>query len=196
MVNADEQAVPGRATLDLFLNEITSFRAQFKQTLYDEYGNLLEESGGRVALLKPGKFRWEYQTPYRQQIVSNGRFLWIFDEDLEQETVNEVTVQGANSPLALLVNGAQIDNAYRVEALDRDDDLAWLALSPKSGDSQYRRVEIGVDDTDVVQMRLHDNLNQLTAVEFLETDKQATIDPTSFDFEIPDGVDIINGLAE
>ena len=188
--------IPGRATLDLFLNEITNYTARFKQTLYDEYGDTLEESTGTVALTKPGKFRWEYTEPYRQQIISNGKFLWIFDEDLAQVTINQVSVNGDESPLALLVNGANIDSSYEVQALAGDDDLHWLALLPKQADAQYQRVEIGVNDNDVVRMRLHDNLNQTTDVEFFEADKQAATDLQIFEFQIPPDVDVVNGLTQ
>ena len=188
--------IPGRQTLDLFLNQITSYSADFEQTLYDEYGGVLEKSNGTLALLKPGKFYWEYIDPYRQKIISNGKILWIFDEDLAQVTINEVKLSETDSPLALLVNGSGIDKAYQVEALPRDDDLIWLALLPKAQDAQYHRVEIGINENDVVRMRLQDNLNQLTDVEFVNANKETPIDPHIFEFEIPADVDIISGLSE
>lgn len=189
-------SIPGRATLQVFLNEITHYSAKFKQSLYDEYGELLEVSEGQVLLSKPGKFRWEYQQPYSQQIVSNGQLLWVYDEDLEQVTINRVPGDANQSPLALLVNGVDIESRYTIEAVERDDALSWLGLTPHSSDSEYQRVEIGVNDSDVKAMRLYDNLNQVTRLEFSEVDKRSEIDALRFEFAIPAGVDVVNGAAE
>ena len=192
----NQAPLTGRDTLNAFLNEVTSYSAKFNQTLFDEYGEEIEQSSGNVALLKPGKFLWEYVEPYKQQIISNGQFLWIYDEDLEQVTINKLSTDGTNSPLALLVNGARLEDTYAIEAVARDDGLQWLALLPKSDEAQYQRVEIAVRATELARMRLHDNLNQVTDVEFVDGDKQAQIDTNRFEFQIPPGVDVINGLAE
>lgn len=186
----------GRAVLEKFLNNVTTFQASFKQTLFDEYGESLEDSAGQVVLAKPGKFRWEYQTPYRQVIVSNGQLIWVYDEDLEQVTVNKIPPQSSRSPLALLVDGAKIDETYHIEQGAREGDLQWLKLSPLFSDSEYQSIEIGVNDTDVVAMRLHDNLNQLTALRFQEISNDVEIDQQIFEFSIPTGVDVVNGIAE
>jgi outer membrane lipoprotein carrier protein len=190
------KAIPGRATLESFLNVTTNYSARFKQTLYDEYGELLEESEGQLVLAKPGKFRWEYQQPYRQLIVSDGILLWVYDEDLEQVTINKVPEDSSQSPLALLVNGVDIESRYRIEAVPRDDKLSWLGLTPRTDNAEYQRVEIAVNDVDVVAMRLHDNLNQLTELTFLDANRQPTIDQRTFEFVIPPGVDVVNGAVE
>lgn len=194
--STSQSTIPGRATFDLFLNQISHYSAHFKQSLYDEYGELLEDSVGQVLLSKPGKFRWEYLEPYRQQIVSNGSLLWVYDEDLEQVTINRVPEDAGQSPLALLVNGIDIESRYEIEAVERDDSLSWLGLTPRTPDSEYQRVEIGVDDSDVIKMRLHDNLNQVTHLEFSNANKISIIDQQTFEFSIPAGVDVVNGVVE
>lgn len=196
LADNDTKPIPGRATFELFLNEITHYSARFKQSLYDEYGELLEESEGQLVLAKPGKFRWEYQQPYRQQIVSDGILLWVYDEDLEQVTINKVPEDSSQSPLALLVNGVDIESRYSIEAVQRDDELSWLGLTPRSDNAEYQRVEIAVNEIDVVAMRLRDNLNQLTELTFLDANKQPTIDQRTFEFAIPPGVDVVNGAVE
>ena len=196
VVLGEQTPIAGRDTLRLFLNEVSNYTARFEQALYDEYGELLEESSGTVILAKPGKFRWEYLEPYSQQIISNGELLWIYDEDLLQVSISKIAQGDEQSPLALLVNGADIEKSYLVEALPRDDELRWLRLTPKLADSEYQRVEIGVTDVDVVRMRLHDNLNQVTDLSFIDADKETQVNAAIFEFIIPAGVDVVNGLTE
>ena len=193
---AEQTTIPGRKTLRTFLNEVTNYTAQFEQALYDEYGELIEESSGTVALAKPGKFRWEYLQPYSQQIISNGEFLWIYDQDLLQVSINKIARGNEQSPLALLVSGADLEQSYVVESISRNDELRWLALTPKLAESEYQRVEIGVTETEVVRMRLHDNLNQVTELTFIEANKLAEVDAAIFEFVIPPGIDVVNGLTE
>ncbi|MGR8948941.1 MAG: outer membrane lipoprotein chaperone LolA [Gammaproteobacteria bacterium] len=187
---------PGHATLQTFLNEVNRYTARFEQRLFDEYGELIEQSSGTVALAKPGKFRWEYREPYSQQIISNGQIIWVYDEDLAQVSISQVAQGDDQSPLALLVNGANIEQSYKVEALSPRDDLSWVGLTPKLADSEFQRVEIGVSETDVVRMRLHDNLNQLTELTFLDANKRAEISDNMFEFTIPAGIDVVNGIAD
>ena len=51
-------------------------------------------------------------------------------------------------------------------------------------------------DVDVVRMRLHDNLNQVTDLSFIDADKETQVNAAVFEFIIPTGVDVVNGLTE
>ncbi len=44
-------------------------------------------------------------------------------------------------------------------------------------------------------MRLKDNLGQTTAIDFSDVDRGAQIDPATFRFEPPAGVDVIRGTG-
>ena len=80
---------PGHATLQTFLNEVSRYTARFEQRLFDEYGELIEQSSGTVALAKPGKFRWEYREPSRQEIVSDGDTMWVYLPENRQVIVSD-----------------------------------------------------------------------------------------------------------
>ena len=67
-----------------FSSTMFSFSADFTQTVYDSDSVALQESTGRVELLRPGKFRWVYNEPSRQVIVADGLSLWVYDEDIAQ----------------------------------------------------------------------------------------------------------------
>ena len=81
-----------------YLNGLESFSAAFAQERYDEYGELLETASGRCLVKRPGRFRWSYTSPYLQSIIGDGDTLWIYDEDLEQVTVNPMGEIQAGSP--------------------------------------------------------------------------------------------------
>ena len=64
-----------RVSSDLasLLNNIHSMRATFIQTTYDNYNKPIQKSYGRMALQRPGKFRWEVTKPIPQIIIANAK---------------------------------------------------------------------------------------------------------------------------
>lgn len=185
----------GRAQLDAFLGGVKSFHARFEQQLFDEYGEPLETSSGEVDIVRPGRFNWSYQQPYRQRIVSDGKTLWVYDADLEQVTINEVDLGSVDSPGRLLGDDVDVDASFTVTALPDKDGAEWLKLTPKTTEQQFNEIELGLRDGTVVSMRLKDNLGQTTAITFSDVDRKATIDPATFRFEPPQGVDVIRGTG-
>lgn len=185
----------GRAQLDEFLAKVTSFHARFEQQLFDEYGDPLDTSSGEVDIVRPGRFNWSYQTPYRQRIVSDGKTLWVYDADLEQVTINDVDLGAVDSPGRLLGDDVDVDASFVVETLPSKDGVDWLKLTPKAAEQQFNEIELGLRDGTVVAMRLKDNLGQTTAISFSAIERGAKIAPETFRFEPPSGVDVIRGAG-
>jgi chaperone LolA len=76
------QAGEGRTRLDRYFSDFVTLQARFEQTLVDENGKALERSQGTVYLWRPGRFRWDYEAPYEQSIVADGKKVWIYDMEL------------------------------------------------------------------------------------------------------------------
>ena len=182
-----------RAQLDSFLKELQTYTADFDQRLYDEYGAQLETASGTVAISRPGRFRWDYKTPYIQSIITDGQTLWVYDDDLAQVTATPVDEAMSNSPAQLLGRDIDIDKYYDVMEEGERDGLSWLRLTPKTDHDQYRAVRMGFDQGDIKGMRLEDNLGQVTEITFTNEARNCPVDDASFDFVPPPGVDVIRG---
>src|SRR5438105_3435289 len=81
--HADDHS-PNLANL---LDAVKSMQANFTQTVYDNHGKSVQTSYGRMAIERPGKFRWEVTKPIPQLIIANESRLWIYDPDLQQVTI-------------------------------------------------------------------------------------------------------------
>ena len=68
------------------LGGLSSLRAEFRQSVTDAQGQIIEQAEGTMALARPGRFRWDYRVP-EQLIVSDGRTVWFHDVELEQVTI-------------------------------------------------------------------------------------------------------------
>ena len=97
LVSSSPTVFAQAALLD-FSSSMVSFSADFTQTVYDSDSVALQESVGRVELLRPGRFRWTYTEPSKQVIVADGVSLWVYDEDIKQVTVQPQTCLLYTSP--------------------------------------------------------------------------------------------------
>ncbi|MEN8142521.1 MAG: outer membrane lipoprotein chaperone LolA [Thermodesulfobacteriota bacterium] len=87
LVMGSALADDAQTQLKSHLDRLDSFSANFSQRLINTEQVTVEPSLGRMMFKRPGQFRWIYETPYEQEIISNGETLWIYDKDLEQVTI-------------------------------------------------------------------------------------------------------------
>jgi outer membrane lipoprotein carrier protein len=63
---------------------MTDLTAQFSQTAFNKSLNTTIPAQGAVYLKRGGKLRWEYSEPTKQEIVSDGKTLWVYTPALNQ----------------------------------------------------------------------------------------------------------------
>ena len=95
-------SVDGSAQLEAFLSHVSAAEGAFRQRVVDRSGKLVNEAEGIFAFRRPGAFLWNYEKPWKQQVVSDGQTLWLYDEDLMQVTVKKVSDALGATPAAVL----------------------------------------------------------------------------------------------
>jgi len=183
------------AILENFIQSLDSFEAEFEQTLYDVDSEPLTTSTGSIKLKRPARFIWSYQSPDAQTIVADGSNIWIYDEDLEQVTVNEIDERTEGTPLQLLMTSAPLSDGFDIESLGRTDDIDWFGLTPLTQSSDFEQVFIGLSGNALAVMELRDSFDQATQILFEGFNNNVQFDDSLFVFEVPEGVDVI-GLDE
>src|SRR5258708_6431935 len=88
--------------LSTLLSSFHAMTAKFTQVLYNAHGRPTQKSQGQMALERPGKFRWDVNHPNPQLLIADGRYLWVYDKDLQQATRQAFNKNNANSPASLL----------------------------------------------------------------------------------------------
>lgn len=178
--------------LDVFLNDLESFQADFRQTLSNEHGEVLETASGVVYMQNPEKFRWVYQEPYSQLIITDGTTLWLYDEDLAQVTIRDISEAIANTPAAIISGRKNIQENYVLVDMGMIEGFDWIELTPKDIDNEYSSVRLGFDKNNLGMMILFDNLGQVTRIDFLNPLRNKRFGGPLFTFEMPEGVDVID----
>lgn len=184
-------AIGGAERLDQYLATVKGIEADFSQTLYDEDLNVLEHAKGSVLLQRPGQFRWDYERPYPQSIVSNGKMLWVYDSELSQVTVTNIDDSVQNSPSILLTSDAPVESNFQVKEFTGLDGTIWIELTPRSRDSTYVRIRIAFWEDELRDMELLDHFGQITQFRFELVKKNESIRDSEFNFFPPEGVDVV-----
>jgi outer membrane lipoprotein carrier protein len=175
-----------------YLAGLSSWSADFKQTIEDGQGHVLRTAAGKFYLERPGKFRWDYREPSAQLVVSDGKQIWFYDQELEQANVRAMDTTLASTPAALLSGQGTVSAEFDIKALPDEAGLKWFQLTPKRSDTDFQLVRIGFDrNGELAQMFLADKLNQITQVSFANPVKNPKLIPDLFSFTPPPGVDVI-----
>lgn len=179
------------ARLKSFLAGSASLTADFKQISFDKSGRPAQNSFGKFYLSRPGKFRWNYQKPFVQEIVSNAGKVWFYDADLEQVTVKQLDDSLGSTPALLLTGDVDIEEKFTLQEQGKEDDgMNWVKLSPKNEESGFKYILIGLNGNQLGGMELSDNFGQLTRIYFSNIQLNPKLDDALFNFKAPKGVDV------
>lgn len=178
--------------LQRFLNDVDSFKADFTQTVTHSTLPGAKQSHGTVLIKRPNRFRWNYVAPNKQVIDSDGEHIWIYDKELEQVTVKPLKTTLASSPAMLLSGRGSLGEAFKITDDGMRDGLAWVTLKPRSANSAFKKIRIGLGENNIQVMELTGaNLGQVTRIEFNNVVRNPPIEDKVFEFEPPQDADVI-----
>ncbi len=181
-----------RDQLKTFTAGLKGLDGQFVQQVRDGGGKLKETSNGRVALSAPRLFRWEYQKPYEQLIVADGKKVWVYDPDLQQVTVREQGIEEQNSPLSALIDPDKLDQQFNVKETGAQNGLEWLTLTPRrEGDASFQSARLGFDGQGLAQMEVVDAVGQRTTLRFSGWKRNPPFATGTFKYAPAAGVDVV-----
>lgn len=180
----------GLDQLKSFLDTNRSARGVFTQTVIAKSGRKPQESAGIFALQRPGKFRWSYEKPYKQLLVSDGDKLWSYDPDLKQVAVKKLGTAFGSSPAALLA-GQDLGKYFVLKEGTAADGIEVVEATPKGGDASFERVKIGFVANQPVNMEIHDSFGQVTVLRFTRFEANPALPAALFRFVAPAGADVV-----
>ena len=181
----------GADSLRQFFREVSSFSARFKQVVLDESLKPVQESSGTLWIERPNKFRWDYEKPYKQQIVADGKRLWVYDVGLQQATVRDLTGGLNDTPAMLLAGKGRLDDNFTIQPLEVEGSLTWVQLKPRRKDSGYDDIRIGFAQGKLRVIEMVDGFGHTTRVTLESPRENAHIEAARFNFTPPEGVDVV-----
>lgn len=190
---AADKGTAGEIYLEKFLADTETIEADFQQILRTRDGEILQRTAGQFYLSRPGKFRWNYQSPFEQTIVSDGKRIWIYDVELQQVTVQKKSAGLPATPMALLEDSSRLHENFNVTPLDEKNGIYRLKLKSKAKESDFGEIVIGLSAEGLRFMQLHDQFEQVTDIVFSDIKTNKNLAQEIFEFTPPEGADVFGG---
>lgn len=186
------------AGIETTYRRIADLRAPFTQSAHNRALNQTTEARGTLYLKKPGRLRWEYQTPTPQEIVSDGTRLWVYTPELKQVNVTAAPQALAGPAGSFLQGLGQVREHFEARFLNPAqptdaDGLVVLDLSPRSPQPLLARLILAVDPASwlVRKATIYDQLDNTVTVRFGAPAVNAGLPDALFTFVPPPGVAVI-----
>ncbi len=173
-----------------FLETTKTAKGVFSQTVIAKSGRKPQQSAGLFVLQRPGKFRWSYEKPYKQLLVSDGERLWSYDPELNQVAVKKLGTALGSSPAALLA-GRNLEQHFELKEGKAADGVEYVDAKPKGGDASFERVKIGFTSNQPVSMEIHDAFGQVTLLKLSQFEANPALPAALFHFTPPKGADVL-----
>lgn len=185
--NIAEQQRSSASELVARLTPLHALTGNFEQRQIDSEGELLSQSQGSFKMQRPGLLHWETIEPFPQLLVTDGARIWMYDPDLEQVTVSEVTAQLSNTP-AVIFSGdlQQLQEQYTVTSPKEHQ----YRLRPLSDDTNFQRLDLTFAEGLLTNMVILDTFGQLTQFELRNVTPVESMPAAQFQFSPPAGTDV------
>ena len=190
-VNTPTQAAGAIEQFEAFVQTVPAARGTFKQFTVADGGQTSRAQSGTYAFARPGKFRWDTEQPYPQQVASDGETLYQYDPDLQQLTVRALDQSIGSSPAAILFGQGQLQDAFEVSVLPDANGMSWLRATPRQPDAGLTQLDIGMQQGRPSRLILVDGFGQTTQVDLLSLRAQSEFGANAFEIQAPPGTDVI-----
>ena len=186
----------GLTAINEFLQTKNStISADFTQTVYGKRKNIV--SNGKMEIARPNQFRWQYfeDGSMSQLIMSDGKTIYIYDDELQQVTEKKLGKSLGKSPALLLAGGDNIRQDYNVISMPTESKVDWVLLTPKkaANNNGFKSVQIGFNTVGgtLAGMKFIDNFDNKSSITFTNVKTGINFSSREFKFVVAPGVDVI-----
>jgi len=184
-------AVSAIEQLESLMAGFKSYSAEFEQYTKDDKGKKGEVSSGFMQVQRPNKFRWETTKPFPQLIVSDGQYIWIYDEDLAQATRKKVQ-PGESNGAALILNGdlKALNKRFEItQLLDKNNEKLFELIPKQEG--SFEKIQLFFADKVIRELLLVDILGKQTTIILTRSKLNQKFKASVFDFKAPENTDVM-----
>jgi len=174
-----------------YTRDLQSLAGSFTQEVRDKSGRVSRQSSGTFAIARPGKFRFVYEKPYKQTIVSDGTTVWLHDEDLNQVTVRKLGDAVSEQPLALLLDPTAADKLFDLKAVESAGSIQFVDAKSRKADAPFSELRIAMVALQPNELTWRDALQNANTLRFTGLSKNGKVATDAFSFTPPKGADLL-----
>ena len=175
---------------------VSGFSAFFFQASTIKAMEITDSASGKAFFKRPDKMRWEYETPDRQTIITNGNTLWIYRPEDNQVMVGKApSFFEDGKGFSFLSDMESVKKKFYILLEKKvEDDTHVLKLLPreKTFDVSVIYLFVSTKTFEVVKIVTYNSYEDETRIEFKDIQFKRKLDESLFNFNIPEGVEVLN----
>lgn len=184
--------------LEAAYSRMTDLKAEFSQSSFNKSLNQTIAAQGVVSLKRGGKLRWEYSEPTKQEIVSDGKTLWVYTPSLNQVNTGPAPEALAGPAGSFLAGLGKVREHFTVRFLnpaqpkDAEGNVV-LDLTPKHPLPTLSRLALAVDPKgwEVRKAVVYDQFENTVSMRFTKVQMNAGLPDKLFTFAPPPNTAVV-----
>ena len=96
-----------------------------------------------------------------------------------------------NSSSLIKIGSNDLEKNFTLSEGGLRDGIEWLQAIPKTKDTTFEKIGIGLKDGTLVAMELRDSFGQVSLLFFSHMEKNPALPASQFRFVIPKGADVL-----
>lgn len=170
--------------------------------IYEDPLNRKQQESGHLYLKRPRMMRWEYMDPEEKLFISNGKWVYLYspaDRQVNREAVKESLDE--RIPLLFLLGNPSLSKEFsRIERIGMKPLLkgnAVLRMFPKRA-GEIQEIVLEVDPGNYFIRRLVFSQSDGSRSEFIFSNTRTNVGlrASFFEFKIPPGVQVLDGIGQ
>jgi outer membrane lipoprotein carrier protein len=191
----DPSALDLARHVDRHYNQLHSLTAGFTQS-YEGLGIKRVESGN-LLLMKPGRMRWEYNSPAGKLFLLDGKYAWFYAlSDPQIQRIPAKELDDLRSPLRFLLGHTQLEKEMNNLTLTSAVNGRFtLTGQPKGQEKRISRLTLTVTaGGGITAIEIEETDGALTRFTFTGEKPNVAIPAEAFRFTPPPGVPVVAAL--
>jgi len=175
--------------------DTSGFTARFTQKSVIKAMDITDNAEGKVFIRRPKMMRWEYETPEKQIILTNGNGLWVLRPDDNQVMTGSADDYFGDGKGASFLSDIKLIRKKYTVSLEKNEEpeIYKLKLVPieKKLDISMILLSVSRKTYDVVQIATYNSYKDETLINMSHLQFNQNIDDSIFNIKIPENADVV-----
>jgi len=172
---------------------LSSLKGTFDQESYMAALDISEIASGHMWFERPGKMRWEYEYPHKQDFIINDSTFWFYQPEQKQVLINKIEKAFLSDvPVSFLLGVGSLKETFSFDSGCTNSDGVVLMLKKKQGDENIKSFALLVTPDAALPRgaRIEDVGGNITSIVIRTPVINQTFESKMFKADIPEGTDI------